>query len=135
MGIFRNIWGRLHLLKAVLQGGYFELSFIPCHYCADYSCVQRNRRLIIVVFSTMECENYFEFIIYPICPTRNYAHPCFLKTARFWKLFCETVRKEEAAVKQWETLWNWVTKVKLWELRCLVFGNSLYLLMEKNSCL
>ena len=86
-GYFSGYSGQLYLWKAILQGGFSELCFIQlfCFVTAlMFSCVQMNRELIKVVFSTVEFESYLELIIYPIRLTVDHAtHSCFLKPVRF----------------------------------------------------
>ena len=69
--IFRKLYFKVATLNWVLSSYFISLPI--------FSCVQRNRWLITVVFSTTACEVYLELIIYPFHLEESYAaHPCFL---------------------------------------------------------
>ena len=92
----------------VFSGPYLDTFLLA------FSYVQRNKRLIKVACSTLECESYLVLIIYPIRLTGNYvALPSFLKTEIVEKIgpkFFKIMRNEETATSLNETLWNWVTQ-------------------------
>ena len=68
--IFRKLYFKVATLNWVLHSYFISLPI--------FSCVQRNRWLITVVFSTTACEGYLELIIYPFHLEENYAaHRCF----------------------------------------------------------
>ena len=84
------------------------------HYCTDFFlCLEElGDYYSILLYNGMQ--KLFKIDPLPYSSNRKLCcSPLFLKTfenlQKIRANICETVSKEEATVRQWETLWNWVT--------------------------
>ena len=91
-----------------------------------FSCVQRNRRIVTVVFFIMECKTSSELIMYLM---KLWCSPLFLENFNILEKNCTKMCETEISVLLWDSEkcceTEWYT-VKLWELRCLVLWSLPY---------
>ena len=111
-----------HLRVALLSESYtwrwliwIELYKVTSfHYCTDFffSSEEQGDYYSILLYNGMQ--KLFKIDPLPYSSNRKLCcSPLFLKTCEILLKnrtnICETVSKEEGTVRQWETLWNWVT--------------------------
>ena len=88
-------------------------TIISFHYCTDFFlCSEEQGDYSILLYNGMQ--KLFKIDHLPYSSHRKlYFSPSFLKNCeileKIGRKICETVSKEEATVRWWETLWNWVT--------------------------
>ena len=126
-----SIFGKLYFKVATLNGAlhsYF-VSLLPWFFLVfrgtvglwQYSSLQWNAKAIDHL---------------PYSSHRKlYCSPLFLKNCEILEKIgtkiCETVSKEEATVRRWETLWNWVTygetvRVETSQFALFTYGNKFF---------